>query len=109
MSNSPSSPTLTEVENYAEEIGSPVAPVKFYKYYQDRGWVSKGEPIDDWKAVFRHWTKNERPKPKKQYITVEEHHRTVRIDKEKLRVIYREFCLTPEDIGEETYRVLFRD
>lgn len=100
-------PTLAEVEDYASEIESPVDAERFHKYYSQRGWTKKGEPITDWKAVFRSWTKYENPRPKKQYVTAAEYKPSVRIDAEKLRLICRDFNLGPDDIGEDTYRVLF--
>lgn len=102
-------PTLAEVEDYGSEIGSPVDAEKFFDYYSKRGWASKGEPINDWKAVFRSWTKTERPRARKQYVTARDYKPPVTIDRDKLKNVCREFNLGPDDIGEETYRVLFRD
>ena len=39
--------------------------MKFYEYYAERNWKIAGQPINDWKAVFRSWHKREfRQKPK---------------------------------------------
>jgi len=100
-------PTLAEVEDYAAEIESSVDPERFYDYYSKRNWSSKGGPIADWKAVLKSWEKYEKPK---KYGKVKVHiDRQITIDKDKLQRICKVFNLGPEDIGEETYRVLFRD
>ncbi|MCL2106231.1 MAG: DUF6291 domain-containing protein [Oscillospiraceae bacterium] len=56
-------PTLDAVKLYALTIQSIVDPSKFYNYYSSNGWTAKGgSAIQDWKAAFRGWEKNEWPK-----------------------------------------------
>ena len=55
-------PTLAEVKEYASEIGSIVEPERFYNFYAEKGWKTGNEPINDWKAIFRKWSADERPK-----------------------------------------------
>lgn len=44
--------------------------MKFYDYYAERNWTIAGQPINDWKAVFRSWHKREfRRKPKSYLVT----------------------------------------
>lgn len=49
-------PTLPEVIDYAEELGSDVDPALFYDHFQNNGWTDRnGCPVKNWKAVFRSW------------------------------------------------------
>ena len=107
MENSRSNaPTLQEVVDYANATKSPVDPQKFYWHYENMGWIGKdGKPVTDWKARFRLWTRTETPK---KYAAGARKSMPV-IDREKLKFVCRVFGLGPGDIGEETYRVLFRD
>lgn len=52
-------PSQKEVRAYCDELGSNVDPMKFYDYYAERNWKIAGEPINDWKAVFRSWHERE--------------------------------------------------
>ena len=56
-------PTLEEVKMYCREIGSTADPVKFYDYYSVRGWRTGNDVMRDWRAVFRKWSNDEKPKP----------------------------------------------
>ena len=58
-------PTLKEVENYCLELESNVNPEKFFNYYTGNSWTLGGRPINDWKALFRSWDKNEKKQPPK--------------------------------------------
>ena len=58
-------PTLKEIEGYRDEIGSLVKAEKFYEYYSKNDWQLGGAPINDWKALFRSWDKNEKKQPSK--------------------------------------------
>ena len=48
-------PERQQVWDYSDEIDSAVDPDKFFDYYSEREWTICGEPIRDWKAVFRRW------------------------------------------------------
>jgi len=61
-SESDKRPTLQQVKDYASEIGSIVEPERFYNFYAEKGWKTGNEPINDWKAIFRKWSADERPK-----------------------------------------------
>lgn len=63
-------PTLEEVSAYRDEIGSNVEPQSFLDYYASNGWKVGKNPMRDWKATFRNWTRKETPKsqsPPKQW------------------------------------------
>lgn len=63
-------PTLEEVSAYRDEIGSNVEPQSFLDYYASNGWKVGKNPMRDWKATFRNWTRKEMPKgqsPPKQW------------------------------------------
>lgn len=63
-------PTLEEVSAYRDEIGSNVEPQSFLDYYASNGWKVGKNPMRDWKATFRNWTRKEAPKsqsPPKQW------------------------------------------
>lgn len=49
------SPSLEEVRAYQAQTGLNVNPDAFWDFYQGTGWVRKGDPIRDWRAVFRSW------------------------------------------------------
>ena len=55
-------PTLEEVSAYRDEIGSNVEPQSFLDYYASNGWKVGKNPMRDWKATFRNWTRKEMPK-----------------------------------------------
>lgn len=59
-------PSQEMVQEYAIEIskGSINAPEDFVNYYASNGWKVGKNPMKDWKAGYRNWTKNE-----KQYET----------------------------------------
>ena len=84
-------PSLDDVKAYAKEIGSKVDPQRFFMWYEDKEWKTGNEPITDWKALFRSWTADERPK--KQYTTAAEYHAPSVIDVDALERIKKEFKL----------------
>ena len=57
-----SAPTLDDVKIYAGERKSSVDPERFFDYYKSRNWKCGNTVIADWKAMFRCWEKNEKPK-----------------------------------------------
>lgn len=53
------SPSLEEVRLYQMETGLSVDPDAFFDYYEGQGWTRGGQPIKNWKAVFRGWKDKE--------------------------------------------------
>lgn len=53
------SPSLEEVRLYQIETGIQVDPDAFFDYYEGQGWTRGGQPIRNWKAVFRGWKNKE--------------------------------------------------
>lgn len=50
----PSRPSsVEEVAEYARSIGSPADAQKWWDRFQELGWKIDGDPLTDWKAVFR--------------------------------------------------------
>jgi len=56
-------PTREEVAAHAVTVGAEAIVDEFYDTYSERGWMSKGEPLKNWKAMFRWWTKNKAAAP----------------------------------------------
>ena len=83
-------PTLDEVCAYAKEIGSKADPERFYDYYLARGWKVGNDPINDWRALFRKWSADEKPK---KYTTAAEYNPPKKIDASKLELIKKDFGL----------------
>ena len=54
-------PTLEEVRDYCREIGSGVDPEKWLDYYEANGWKVGKNPMKDWKACVRRWSREEKP------------------------------------------------
>lgn len=52
-------PRVDEVVDFIIEEGLKVDARRFFEYYEEQGWQMNGEPIRDWKAVCRRWSKNE--------------------------------------------------
>jgi len=52
-----------EVEEYARSIESPADARKWWDRFQELGWKINGEPLADWKAVFRSTHEWERWRP----------------------------------------------
>lgn len=62
--------SLEEVVAYCQEIGSNADPQAYWDYYSSNGWKVGKNPMRDWKAAFRNWTRRESPKsqsPPKQW------------------------------------------
>ena len=56
-------PTKEEVQKHGAEQGAADLVDEFYATYEERGWMSNGQPIKSWKAMFRWWAKNKSAKP----------------------------------------------
>lgn len=53
-------PTLDEVKAHFQELGyGEDKAIRFYEYYDERGWRCKGEPIANWEALARSWASHE--------------------------------------------------
>lgn len=50
-------PTITEVQNYILEIGSSIDAESFIDHYVATGWHIGKNPMKDWKATVRQWTR----------------------------------------------------
>jgi len=57
-------PTLEEIEAYCRERNNNVEPVRFFNFYESKGWMVGKNKMKDWKAAVRTWEKREDPKPK---------------------------------------------
>lgn len=52
-------PTLDNILAFCQERNSPVDGMRFYNYYQPRGWIdASGKKIEDWRAKIIEWEKN---------------------------------------------------
>jgi len=54
-----SPPTLDEVMDYVTEWNLQIDPKHFLDFYTSNGWRVGKNPMKDWKAALRNWTKNE--------------------------------------------------
>lgn len=52
-------PTLEQVTQYCNAKNSKVDPLRFFNYYQAKGWIVGGEPMRDWKAMVDCWDQSE--------------------------------------------------
>ena len=93
-SESDKRPSLAEVKAYADEIHSSVDPQRFYLYYAGKEWHIGNDPVSDWRALFRKWTADERPK--KQYTTAEQYRPPQKIDVAQLQKIKEVFEIEDE-------------
>ncbi|MBQ7300750.1 MAG: hypothetical protein IJW77_13020 [Clostridia bacterium] len=50
-------PTVDEVRAYCRQYALLVDADRFYRYYEERGWQVRGEPIKSWRAMADHWQK----------------------------------------------------
>ena len=52
-------PTLENIMTFCRERNSPVDAMRFFSYYEPRGWVdAKGDKIEDWRKKLIEWEKN---------------------------------------------------
>lgn len=52
-------PTLTELEDYCDEIGIALDCERFLNYYQANGWRVGSSPMRDWRATARNWARKD--------------------------------------------------
>ena len=56
-----SPPTVEEVRAYCTEKGYDIDPDRFVDYYTSNGWKVGKNPMKDWKAAVRSWSRKEQP------------------------------------------------
>lgn len=61
-----SPPTLTEVQEYVEEMGYQMDADRFMSYYESNGWMVGRNKMKDWRAAVRNWAKNDYSKQQTQ-------------------------------------------
>lgn len=64
-------PSVNDVQEYCEEKGYQIDPEAFVDFYAAKGWKVGNQPMKDWKAAVRTWTRRETSappgKPKAEY------------------------------------------
>jgi hypothetical protein len=68
-------PTVDEVRAYVREQGYDVDPDAFVAYYDSNGWRVGRNPMKDWHAAVRTWTRNNYgsgAKPAKKTVTAQQ-------------------------------------
>jgi hypothetical protein len=61
-------PSLEEIASYFSELGSSdTESEKFFDYYQANGWKVGRNPMRDWRATARNWTRRN-PSPRKSNV-----------------------------------------
>lgn len=60
-------PTLEEVKAYVEEKQNGVDPVKFWNFYESKGWKVGKNPMVSWKACIATWSKDTKTLKKSNY------------------------------------------
>lgn len=53
-------PDLMEVVEFVRSENLGINPEKFFRYYTERGWMTNGHPVRDWKKLLLSWAQNER-------------------------------------------------
>lgn len=56
-------PTLAEVTDYCSEKGLTVNAERFIDYYESNGWKVGKNPMKDWRATLRNWSREDKAKP----------------------------------------------
>lgn len=51
-------PTIDEVKAYCEERGNKVDPVRWYNFYQSKGWMIGKNKMKDWRSAVRTWERD---------------------------------------------------
>ena len=52
-------PTLEEVKDYVSEKGYSIDPVKFWNFYESKGWMVGKNKMKKWKAAVANWASSE--------------------------------------------------
>ena len=50
-------PTPLEIQNYVNEQNLQIDPARFFDYYEGNGWKVGKNPMKDWKATARNWSR----------------------------------------------------
>lgn len=53
-------PTICDVQEYVDEISSHIDANDFVDYYTMNGWKVGKNPMKDWRAAVRHWTRRKK-------------------------------------------------
>ena len=56
-------PSLKEIQDYCTERKNTVSAIKFYNFYESKGWKVGKSPMKNWKACVHTW---EEPKPQEE-------------------------------------------
>lgn len=77
-------PTMEEIQTYIREKGLKVDADRFMDYYDSNGWKVGKNPMKDWKATLRNWSRadKEQPKRKGTFYQFGEHNHTKESDAE---------------------------
>ncbi len=67
-----SPPSLEEVKAFASEHGLAVDAQRFIDYYESNGWRVGRNPMKDWQAALRNWTRNNFQQPAQPPATTQE-------------------------------------
>ena len=62
-------PTVREIREFCIERGNGVDPLRFFDFYEAKGWRVGNQPMKDWKAAVRTWESRESAKPRDQAST----------------------------------------
>lgn len=54
-------PTADEVRDYAAEKGYAIDAERFCDFYESKGWFVGKNPMKDWKAAVRNWSRSQKP------------------------------------------------
>lgn len=55
-------PTLDDVKQYVSEKGYDMDPVKFWNFYESKGWMVGKNKMKKWKAAVANWASGEKPR-----------------------------------------------
>ena len=58
-------PTKEEIQTYIREKGLKVDADRFIDYYESNGWKVGKNPMKDWKATLRNWSRSDKAERKK--------------------------------------------
>ncbi|MDD7260781.1 MAG: hypothetical protein PUH34_11355 [Eubacteriales bacterium] len=58
-----SPPSVEDVAAFCQEKGYMIDPERFVDYYSSNGWKVGKNPMRDWKAAVRAWSRRDSPKP----------------------------------------------
>ncbi len=53
-------PTRSQVDDYAKKHSRTDLAAEFFEHYEERSWLHNGEPLKDWRAMFKGWVRNYR-------------------------------------------------